>query len=187
MFLACCGKTDRPCPEEVEVVVPKAQHGFAHRLEKEFDRLQQSLPMDVKRIERLACEDCVEAWRAVIVGPANTPYAGGMYEMDICFPENYPYEQPALRFNTPIYHVNVDLVTGEICCSDFQWAPASKISHLLEVITAMLHVPDATPTLGEDDFKKLNLPPEKEIIRLFHMDRDTYDLAAQQWTEKYAS
>eukprot|EP00971_Amphidinium_carterae_P021813 430421-Amphidinium_carterae.1 len=52
-------------------------------------------------------EDCVEAWRAVIVGPANTPYAGGMYEMDICFPENYPYEQPALRFNTPIYHVNV--------------------------------------------------------------------------------
>mmetsp|Transcript_51662 Transcript_51662/g.122975 ORF Transcript_51662/g.122975 Transcript_51662/m.122975 type:complete len:184 (-) Transcript_51662:387-938(-) len=182
MFCKCLQKIEH---EDIEVVVPKARHEFGHRLDKEFERLQKSLPTDVIGIERLMCEED-EAWRALVSGPANTPYAGGTFAIDISFPANYPYEQPAMCFSTPIYHVNVDPVTGEICCSDFQWAPASTVAHLLQVITAMLHVPDNSPQLTPEEYKTNDLPVEKDIIRRFHQDRAAYDLMAQQWTKDHA-
>ncbi|KAF2549541.1 hypothetical protein F2Q70_00021755 [Brassica cretica] len=33
-------------------------------------------------------------WNAMIQGPEGTPYAGGMFSIDIKFPKNYPFTAP---------------------------------------------------------------------------------------------
>jgi len=156
------------------------------RIAKELQRLQRRLPLGVQSVENVTGKGC-ESWQVVIDGPSNSPYEGGSFLLDIDFPELYPFDAPVVYFSTKIYHVNVDPISGEICCSDFQWEAASTISHLLEAICAMLDVPDDSPSLVPREYNKIDLPPEKEVIRLFKQDREEYERIARQWTELYAS
>mmetsp|Transcript_40875 Transcript_40875/g.64855 ORF Transcript_40875/g.64855 Transcript_40875/m.64855 type:complete len:157 (+) Transcript_40875:64-534(+) len=82
--------------------------------------------------------------------------------------------------------VNVDPICGDICYSDFQWEAACTVAHLLEVIVSMLQMPDESPCLLPHEYDENDLPPEKEIIRMFHRDRLQYQRVACQWTELYA-
>ena len=43
-----------------------------------------------------------------IIGPTDTPYAGGMFFLSVEFTEDYPEERPEVKFENKIYHLNVD-------------------------------------------------------------------------------
>ena len=43
-----------------------------------------------------------------MIGPEDTPYAGGIYTLYIRFGEKYPLTPPEVRFVTPIYHCNIN-------------------------------------------------------------------------------
>ncbi len=46
--------------------------------------------------------------RALCVqGPADTPFAGGCFELAIRVPEQYPLVPPTMSFKTKIFHPNV--------------------------------------------------------------------------------
>jgi len=45
---------------------------------------------------------------ASIVGPEESPYAAGTFQLSLKIPENYPFEPPKAQFITPIYHPNID-------------------------------------------------------------------------------
>ncbi len=47
-------------------------------------------------------------WQFLMCGPAETPYAGGVWLGYISFPANYPVTAPEMRFVTPLYHCNVN-------------------------------------------------------------------------------
>lgn len=51
----------------------------------------------------------------IIQGPEGTPYDGGVFEIDVTIPKNYPFEPPKMKFTTKIWHPNISSQTGAIC------------------------------------------------------------------------
>ena len=53
--------------------------------------------------------------RGTIQGPMGTPYEGGVFEIDIVIPKQYPFEPPKMKYTTKIWHPNISSQTGAIC------------------------------------------------------------------------
>jgi len=53
--------------------------------------------------------------KGTIQGPTGTPYEGGVFEITIDIPKQYPFEPPKMKFNTKIWHPNISSQTGAIC------------------------------------------------------------------------
>jgi ubiquitin-conjugating enzyme (huntingtin interacting protein 2) len=60
-------------------------------------------------------ESDIRRLRGTIQGPEGTPYEGGVFEIDINIPDQYPFEPPKMKFLTKIWHPNISSQTGAIC------------------------------------------------------------------------
>ena len=116
------------------------------------------------------------SWQATILGPADSPFSGGVFQLQIDFPSDYPYKPPKVIFTTKIYHPNIN-ANGAICLDILQgqWSPALTVAKVLLSICSLLT--DANP----DD------PLEPDVARLYKSDRARYNKTAQEWTKKYAT
>jgi len=114
-------------------------------------------------------------WQATIMGPEDSPYAGGVFFLNIHFPTDYPFKPAKFNFTTRIYHPNIN-ANGSICLDILkdQWSPALTISKVLLSISSLLT--DANP----DD------PLVPEIAQIYKTDKAKYEATAREWTRKYA-
>ncbi|RXW16184.1 hypothetical protein EST38_g9669 [Candolleomyces aberdarensis] len=114
-------------------------------------------------------------WQATIMGPGDSPYAGGVFFLSITFPTDYPFKPPKVSFTTKIYHPNIN-ANGSICLDILrdQWSPALTISKVLLSICSMLTDPNPDDPLVPD------------IAHLYKTDRARYEATAREWTRKYA-
>ena len=105
------------------------------------------------------------------MGPQGSPYAGGVFFLNVTFPTDYPFKPPKVQFTTKIYHCNVNN-NGSICLDilQSQWSPALTISKVLLSVCSLLTDPNP------DD------PLVPEIARLYKTDRQKHDGTAQEWT-----
>ena len=115
------------------------------------------------------------SWQATILGPDDSPFAGGVFFLNIHFPNDYPFKPPKLNFTTKIYHPNVNS-NGSICLDILkdQWSPALTISKVLLSICSLLTDPNP------DD------PLVPEIGRQCKERRSEYEETAREWTQRYA-
>ena len=121
-------------------------------------------------------DDDIYHWQATIMGPSDSPYHGGVFYLDINFPEDYPYKPPKIRFNTKIYHPNIN--SGGGICLDIlkdQWSPALTISKVLLSICSLLTDPNP------DD------PLVPSIAELYINNREEYNMQARAYTLQFAS
>ena len=111
----------------------------------------------------------------MIRGPQDSPYEGGVFELELFLPEEYPMAAPKVRFLTKIYHPNIDTL-GRICLDILkeQWSPALTISKVLLSICSLLTDPNP------DD------PLVPEIAQIYKTDPNRYAELAKEWTRKYA-
>lgn len=59
--------------------------------------------------------DNLRQLKGKLKGPQGTVYEGGVFEVDIRIPNQYPFEPPKMKFITKVWHPNVSSQTGAIC------------------------------------------------------------------------
>ncbi|XP_058100260.1 mitogen-activated protein kinase kinase kinase 5 isoform X3 [Magnolia sinica] len=100
-------------------------------------------------------------WQATIVGPPDSPYAGGIFLVTIHFPPDYPFTPPKVAFRTKVSHPNINS-DGSICLDILkeQWSPALTISKVLMSICSLLTDPnpDSSPAFVQQATENSNNP-----------------------------
>tara|TARA_B110000858_G_C17740949_1_gene444891 strand:- start:260 stop:703 length:444 start_codon:yes stop_codon:yes gene_type:complete len=143
------------------------------RITRELRDAQKDPPTNCSAGPR---QDDLFHWSSTLLGPTESVYEGGVFQLDIHFPPDYPFKPPKIMFITKIYHPNVNS-DGAICLDILkdQWSPALTISKVLLSICSLLTDPNP------DD------PLVPEIAKLYKFKKEEYNKQAREWVRKYAS
>lgn len=141
------------------------------RLQKELGAITMKPPANCSAG---TVDDNMNHWKATIFGPEGSPYAGGIFELDITFPREYPFKSPNVKFLTQLFHPNVK--NGSICLDILksQWSPALTMDKVLLSVCSLLTDPNP------DD------PLDSEAGSLYKNDREKFNQKAREMTLLHA-
>lgn len=164
--------------------------------QRTFLELRSIMGAGVPFISARPVQDSLERLLASVEGPPGTPYEGGIFWITVNI---IPDKPPMLRFQTRIYHPNIDC-TGKICADyeawwndenlrnymtgtdveKYPWFSNRRFNHyslgaLLVAICGLL----ASPNIDD--------PLVPEIAEKFVTDYDNYFETARAYNRKYAS
>lgn len=142
------------------------------RIQKELQDLQKDPPTSCSAGP---AGDDLFHWQATIMGPADSPFQGGVFFVNIHFPPDYPFKPPKVSFQTKVYHPNVNS-QGSICLDILkdQWSPALTLKTAMLSLQALLAAPQP------DD------PQDAVVAKQYITDREGWRRTAREWTQTYA-
>eukprot|EP00492_Amphilonche_elongata_P005227 TRINITY_DN677_c0_g1_i11.p1 TRINITY_DN677_c0_g1~~TRINITY_DN677_c0_g1_i11.p1 ORF type:complete len:297 (-),score=65.90 TRINITY_DN677_c0_g1_i11:493-1383(-) len=156
--------------------VLKSQHelsGFTgivrkKRILKELKRLHKQPHPNV---DVFPCEEDLSFLQLLFEGPADTPYAGGVWIVDVVFPTDFPDVAPSLRFRTPIKHCNINMY-GRVCHSIFGrgWSADTSLKMVIECVFGLFLNPEF------DD------PLDSALAAEYYEASGTYEFSIKQHT-----
>ncbi len=145
-----------------------------NRIKKEYQDLQKEKNSNV--LVKLVNND-YRHWKGRIKGPIDTCYQGGIFDVDIIIPDDYPFKPPKMKFDTKIWHPNISSVTGAICLDILknEWTPALTIRTALISLQALMCEP--VP----------NDPQDAVVAKQYMSDIKLFNQTAKHWVEEYAN
>eukprot|EP00035_Acanthoeca_spectabilis_P034302 m.28280 g.28280 ORF g.28280 m.28280 type:complete len:230 (+) comp6529_c0_seq1:122-811(+) len=123
-------------------------------LKKEFKKFFRS-PHEYVKLESLNNDNIYEWW-VYVVGPPDTPYAGGVWKALLRFPDDFPMHPPSVQIMGKFFHPNV-YRDGKVCISTLQmpipdaedegvatgfWTPVSGMETIFVSVLSLLSDPN---------------------------------------------
>ncbi|CAO1637141.1 unnamed protein product [Jaminaea pallidilutea] len=122
--------------------------------------------------------DSMQEFYVRFKGPADTPFAEGVWKIHVELPDQYPYKSPGIGFMNKIYHPNIDETSGSVCLDVINqtWSPMFDLVNVFEVfLPQLLAYPNPTDPLNGD------------AASLLMRDPKTYDAKVKDYVKRYAS
>lgn len=141
------------------------------RLMSDLKAIQQQPPEGVSASP--LSDDNLFVWGASILGPQDTPWEGGIFQLRITFSENYPDKAPRVRFTSEMFHPNV-YPDGTLCMDIIQdqWSPIHNICSILTSIQSLLTDPNCAS------------PANVEAAHTYTNDRKLYNRKIRRMAQK---
>ena len=156
-------------------MLSKAKLTTMKYLKNEYDKLQNDPILSLGCTVGLVNNDIFH-WKITLLGPVDTPYAGGLFILTADFTEKYPNEKPEVRFVNQIYHLNVSPSNHHICISILnEWVPKTPMVDVISGIFSLFY--NQNP----------KSPYSGEMAREYETNRNEFNRKAREWTLKYAS
>jgi len=104
-------------------------------------------------------------WKVYIEGPKDTLYEGGVFQLIMKFPTDFPMSPPELRFLSDFWHPNVYKDTGLVCISilhppgedemsgesaNERWLPTQTVTTILLSVISLLNAPNFSSPANVD-------------------------------------
>lgn len=119
-----------------------------------------------------------QAFHVKFHGPKDTVYEGGIYQVHVELPEEYPYSSPSIGFANKIFHPNIDERTGSVCLDVINqtWTPLYSLVNVFEVfLPQLLTYPNPTDPLNS------------AAASLLMRDKEKYEERVREYVQQYAS
>lgn len=157
----------------------KANAFTKKKLLKEFQEIQEF------RDNPLPCLGCTVGllennnlfrWRATLFGAEDSLYKGGIFRIELNFPDDYPQKGPRIRFLTPIYHLNIS-PKGDVYPNSIVngWNQSITVKEILIKLFTIFYLQNPLNPIGT--YEKANEYIEK---------RSLFESKAKYFTHKYA-
>lgn len=120
-------------------------------------------------------EENLYLWKGSIPGPEGSVYEGGVFNVEVVLPPDYPFTAPKAMFKTRIYHMNIS-EQGNICIDILKqnWSPALSLFKVMLSLSSLLTDPNPKD------------PLVPSIATQYTRNRQLHDTTARQWTQMYA-
>lgn len=85
------------------------------RMQIEFHDILKLTDAEKQGIDIALVEDDLMHLLGIIAGPPSSVYEDGKFKVDIRIGDKYPFQAPAVKFVTRIWHPNISSATGYVC------------------------------------------------------------------------
>ena len=149
-------------------------------IEEQYKALSKEPYFNLGITVGLVDKNNIYEWKFTMLGPFDTPYKGGLFNLKIKFPKDFPLHAPSINFMNPIYHVNVnsDPEAGPLGFVGFDtlynWKKETGIREILIKLYALFYWPNP------DSSFCINKANE------FKNDYSLYEAKIKYYCQKYA-
>lgn len=122
-------------------------------------------------------ESCLSDFSVKFHGPKETAYEGGVWNVHVVLPPDYPYKSPSIGFTNRMFHPNVDERSGSVCLDVINqtWSPMFDLVNIFEVfLPQLLRYPNAADPLNS------------EAASLLLDNEEAYHCKIREYVLKYA-
>jgi ubiquitin-conjugating enzyme E2 D len=164
-----------------------ANIGAIKKIRSDWRKAQQSPIPGITTQPIGESNDDIFHWTGSMMGPEGSPYEGGIFDVDIVLPRDYPFKPPLCRFTTKLFHPNIspeayhpiDRPDGGKINVDIlkqSWGPALTIPTVVLSIQSLLTDPNPDDTLN---------PEASDMLR--RHDHGKYNDEVREWVRQYAT